>query len=396
MAITNKINQVISNVQNKIPSIRSTRNTRIAKARLTPYNQPATSQTTLQNYYDTLNNLYIQRCCEVYKDTALSCGFTIDTDTRENDDLVTTGYLNRIFNNPEGIDGDLTWSSANSLIWDSFLVLGDCFFDVSTDNNYNIFNGFKYIPNTEIYYNTENDCYSLIHSPKVEYGKKDIVHIYSPNPDKRYSKFGVSLISSTGGYLALLINALTYNNEVLSNDGLDPNAYILFDNEVDDDFFDAELDRLEAQMDEKTTSEFMALKGASIQTVNKNNKDMMYLELMKFCRDAILSRFAVPPQKAGIIENANLGSGSGESQDKDWKKTFDGRSCYVTDAFNNCLKQHGFTERFSFNPIDVVDELYDAQVAEIYLRNGVLDVEEVRNKLGLDSRTVSSWQGYYR
>ena len=396
MAIINNVNKVIRQVQNRIPSIRTTKNTKISKAKLTKYNLPATSQTTLHYYYDTLTNLYIQRCCEVYKDTALSCGFTIDSDTRENDNLITTGYLNRIFHNPEGIDGDLTWSSANSLIWDSFLVLGDGFFEISTDNNYNIMNGFKYIPNTEIYYNNDNDCYSLMNNPTVQYGKKDLVHIYSPNPEKRYNKFGVSLIASTGSYLALLINALTYNNEVLRNNGLDPNAYILFDNEVDDEAYDAELDRIEYQMENKTSSEFLAIKGASIQSVNKNNKDMMYLELMKFCRDSILTRFAVPPQKAGIIETANLGSGSGDSQDKDWKKTFDGRSCYVTDAFNTCLKNYGFTERFSFNPIDVVDELYDAQVADIYLRNGVLSVDEVRNKLGLDSQPVSSWQRYYQ
>ena len=164
--------------------------------------------------------------------------------------------------------------------------------------------------------------------------------MYQRNPKKEYSKFGVSVIDSVGSHLALLINALTFNNSILKNKGLSPDTFISFDKDITDINFNAEVERLAAQFQEKSDNDIMFIRGATFQKGSNNNNEMSYLELMKFTRDAIISRFGVPPQKAGIIETANLGSGSGDSQNKDWKQTFEGKSCFVTDPINQCLKHY--------------------------------------------------------
>ena len=158
----------------------------------------------------------------------------------------------------------------------------------------------------------------------------------------------------------------------------------------------AEMDRLQVQNEMQDEKRLLALKGATVQHLAYNNKDMHYLELLKFAEDGITRTYGVPPQLYGKIETANLGSGSGDSQKKDWKTNFDGESRFVENAFNTCLREHGFSERFHYGNIDVIDELYDAQVAQIYLQTGVKTRDEIRNEMGMDKLQTNSWDGYYR
>lgn len=386
---------IVQTIKNKIPSIRTTRNTQYTQYLQNKHTY--TNETTpTQIRYEAFNNKDVRRCCEVYKNTALGCGYTIDTETSEADNRITTPYLQRIFENPEGIDGNLTWSGVNSLIWDSLLVLGEVFFEISTDKQYDVFNGFKYIHNDKIKWSNDNDCYQLLENPEVLFEEDDLIHIYRPNPRFKEQHHGVSLVDSCAEYIALQMNAIRYNNNILTNNGLSPDTILSYDSDVSDSNFNAEVERLQLMKDEADkTGGMLVTRGATFQTASNTNKDMNYLELMKYCRDNIIQNFGVPPQVFGIVETANLGSGSGDSQKKDWKTTFEGESRFVEDGFNNTLRKQGFTERFHYGLIDSEDELYNANINSIYLQNGVYTVNEVRNSLGLD-KLSNSWGGYFR
>lgn len=301
---------------------------------------------------------------------------------------------------PEGHNTTMTYTDMNSLIWDSLLVMGDCFFEISTDNKYGIMNGFKYIHNNAIMWNTENACYQLREKPEVMYENYELIHMKRPNPRREQSPWGVSIIDSCATYIALIENALRYNNDILANDGLDPHTIISYDKDMSSQAFKAETSRLNflkrKQQKEGKTGGLIAVKGATVQKATTNNKDMNYLEMMKYCRDNIIQAFGVPPQLAGIIETASLGSGSGDSQRKDWKNTFEGESTIIENAFNKAFKYHGFTERFHYGKVDIIDEMYDAQVNQILVGAGILTRDEVRNKMGLDKLSNNSWAGYYR
>lgn len=384
---------IIQSIINKLPTLRNTQNTQYIKA--VNRNHPITTYRNLHLYYEASKNNTVYRCNEVYKNTALACNFTIDTDTTENDNPATTKYLDRLFHQPGGYHTTMTWSDTNSLIWDSLNFMGDCFFEISTDEEFNILNGFQYIHNDSIQWNNENDCYQLTYQPNVLYEPNDLIHIRRPDIQREQMPWGVSIISRCAEWIALMSNAIGYNNEVLLNDGLNPHTILSFDKDISDHNMTSELNRLRIEKEQGKRGGLLALRGATLSNGAATNKDMSYLELMKFARDNIVQTFGVPPQLIGIIETANLGSGSGDSQKKDWKITFNGASSFVEDAFNNTLKNFGFSERFHYQQMDVVDELYDAQVNQIYIQNGIKTIDEIRNELGLDKLQQNEWQRYY-
>ena len=390
---------LLESIKKRIPSLRTTKQTQYTKYlknKTTVTHELSRTQLT-ELRYKALENNVVRRCCDVYKNTALARGFTIDTDTEESDNNITQQYLTRIMNNPEGIDGTLTYAGLNGLIWDSTLVAGDAFFEIATDRQYDIFSGFRYIHNNKIKWSNEHDCYQLIEKPDVQYGEEDLIHIHVPNILFKDQKFGVSVIDSCAEYIALMMNAIKFNNNILTNNGLSPDTILSYDSDVSEHNFNAEVERLQLMKDEADkTGGMLVTRGATFQKASNTNKDMNYLELMKYCRDQIIQNFGIPPQIYGIVESAHLGSGTGESQKKDWKLTFEGRAKFVEDAFNDTFKRQGFTERFHYGLMDVEDELYNAQVNDIYIKNGVKDVDEVRNEMGLDRRTPTTWGGYYR
>lgn len=388
---------ILHTLKKRIPTLRTTRNTQ--------YQQYLKKRTTItheytetQLRYQAFTNKDVRRCCEVYKNTALSCGYTIDSDTQESDNKVTQPYIQRIFENPEGIDGEITWSGVNSLIWDSLLVLGEVFFEISTDTKYGIFSGFKYIHNNKIKWSNENDCYHLRDQPDVLFEDDDLIHIYRPNPEFKEQHHGVSLVDSCADYIALQNNALRYNNNILTNNGLSPDTILSYDTDITEANFNAEVQRLQLMKEQADkTGGMLVTRGATFQTASNTNKDMNYLELMKYCRDNIIQNFGVPPQIFGIIESANLGSGNGDSQKKDWKMTFEGEAKFVEDGFNHTLKKQGFSERFHYGLIDIEDELYNANINQIYLNSGIKTVDEIRNSMGLDKiQTSKAWEEYWR
>jgi capsid portal protein len=163
--------------------------------------------------------------------------------------------------------------------------------------------------------------------------------------------------------------------------------------------FKAEVQRLnflrEKQKKQGLKRGLLAVKGATVQNSATSTEDMNYMQLLDFAENMIIRTFRVPPQLYGKIDTANLGSGSGDSQRKDWKTTFEGESTIVENAFNKTLKYYGFNERFNYGKIDVIDELYDAQVDQILVSTGIKTRDEARNERGLDKIT-NSWAGYYR
>lgn len=386
---------IFSKLRNNLPTLRNTKKSKYSLFQHKSI-RPTKSYRNLQVYEQALNNYYVNRCCRVYIETALACGYNIDSETEENDNPQTQQYLERLFAQPEGLNSTLTWSGLNSLIWKSLLVMGDCFLEPSIDPNFDVVNGYKYIHNSQIYWNIENDCYALREQPSVTFEENDLVHIYEPSTKVEDAHFGVSVIDSCGSALAILTNAMNFNNNILENGGINPSTILSFDKDISDVNFDAEIERLNLQREQARDGGLLAIRGATFQNGANTSKDMSYMELMRLARDIVISAFGVPPQKMGIIETANLGSGNGDSQNRDWKKTFEGKSCFIEEAFNNNLKHYGFNERFHFNPIDTQDRLLDAEINQIYINCGVKTRDEVRNELGLDKLTRNSWAGYYR
>ena len=392
LTLQTTIKNILTNITNTLPPLRNTNHTQYTPTTTT---HPITSIRNLHIYEDAMDNPIVFTCLQVYKNTALSCDFTIDTDTIEHDTTSTTQYLNRLFHEPEGYNSQTSWARMNSLIYDSTLGMGDAFFEISTDPNLNTMNGFKYIHNRSITWYNDRECFGLAHDSNIVYEPDELIHIHVPNYLRSERVWGLRYIDKCASYVALFKNALRYNNDVLLNDGLNPKTFLKFGSDVKDHEMMAEIERIREAKRQGKGNTIMYLRNAEYQNGADTNKDANYLELLRFARDGILQVFQVPPQLAGVIETANLGSGSGESQKKNWKNTFEGFTAHVENPFNNCLKHYGFSERFHYGKIDIIDKMYDAQVNEILIRNGVKTRDEVRNELGLDPLPRGNWEEYY-
>ena len=124
--------------------------------------------------------------------------------------------------------------------------------------------------------------------------------------------------------------------------------------------------------------------GANYQATNNSNRDMEFLELLQYARDRIITIFGVPPAKVGIIKTGNIGTGTGESQDKNFGKVINGDCRVIEDAFNKNLGRSGFQELFEFIREDHENKLNRADIEDKQLRNGTTFINEVRSGYGLE------------
>ena len=334
----------------------------------------------LQTYYNALKNPYVNACLNVYEMESLNCEFTINNPSTDKVDYNHVNYLTNLFNHPMGINDSSTWALLNHNIWYSWKGTGDCFIEATNDDN-NIINGLQYIPTELVWRNFENDCWAL-RNTEITYEPDELIHIYKPAPQARDSLWGVSVIDTIADELRLQLLGADYNAKGFeSHGGLDPRGIIKFGEDISIDEFNNEIERIGTSA--LTNPEgILALKGGDYQKTGTSNKDMQFLELMNYTRNVIITAFQLQPHKLGIIESGNLGGGTGEAQDTNFKKVLKGNCRVIEDSFNKVLGHNGFEEIFQYGELDIEDKLQRAQIENIRLQNGSLTVNEVRSEYG--------------
>lgn len=342
-------------------------------------------------YEQAENNVYVYRSIEVISDTLLINGFKINNPDDQSVNFERTQYLTNIFNNPQGYTSELTYAMFHKQYMRSFELTGDAFIEVNyeeftwdDDDYYKVLNGFQFIPPELLMWYDDTAQWGYRNNPSIRYEADELIHIYEPEIKLRKLKYGVSKLDKIRLPLLMMWSGLSHNKDLLDNDGIDPRAILSFDKEVSNDTFESELSRLAEMSKLRKKGGTLAVKGATFQSSTITNQDMDFLSLMNFCRDMILTAYGVQPGKAGIRETANLGTGSGESQDKDFKDMMKAKATLIEGAFNKCLGHNGFEEVFQFNEMDIEDKLKRSQIETNKINSGVLTVNEVRQEYGLE------------
>lgn len=336
----------------------------------------------LRTYYQAFKtNVWVRRCCGVTCDEMLAEGFRINNPNKTQVNYERVNYLTDLFNAPAGKYAEETFSSLIKQIVPSWKVTGDAFIEVNHDQVFdNVPNGFKFIPTELIGYNHENDAWCIRNSGYV-FEPENIIHVYEPSIELRGNKWGTSLIDAVAMNISLEVIGLNHNHDVFKNHGLDPRGVITFDKDLKPQQVKENIHRLKK---EKNKKGIIAMQGGNYQQTNNTNKDMEFLELIKYSRDCIITQFGVPPAKVDIIETANLGTGSGESQDKNFGKVINSNCKVIEDAFNKNLGRSGFQEIFEFIREDHENKLNRAEIEDKQLRNGTTYINEVRSGYGLE------------
>ena len=334
-------------------------------------------------YYEALNNVYVHRCIQVEIDSLLATGFQINNLNEDEINIARTNYLYNLFSNPQGYKSDLTYPMFHSQYIRSFEGTGDAFIELNHEELFqqDVPTGFTYVPTELIkwYPDTEQWGYRQI---DLRYEPDELIHIHEPNIRAKSSKWGMCKIDKIGLAISLMFLGMRYNKSIMENDGVDPKAVISFDKDMDDDSFIKEINRLSALKQEKKKGGTIALKGGVFTSPSVNVRDMDWEKLLTFSRDMIITAYGAQPAMVGVIETANLGTGSGESQKKNFKDTLQGRAAFIEGAFNKALGHSGFQELFKFTDLDIEDKLNRAQIENIRLQNGSLSINEVRSGYG--------------
>lgn len=339
------------------------------------------SQGNLDVYYQALNNVYVKQSIQVYCDESLNQGFEITDYDNENVDFNHVNYLTNLFNDPQGKESDDTFALLNTQIWTSWLLTGDCFIEVNHDPNYGrIPIGFKFVPTEMIGWYDDTDQWGL-RNTEYRYEKDELIHIYQPRVSRKNSRWGISVIDSIGLSIALEFLGMKHNKDIFDNNGLDPRGVITFDKDASMQVVSENIKRLSKSGNKKGV---ITLQGGNYQRTNNTNVDMDFMNLMNYARDRIITAFGVQPSKIGIRETASLGSGTGESQDKDFSKTLAGKCKIIENAFNKVLGRAGFNEIFQYVRIDTENKQLRAQIEDMQIKNGTRYINEVRKDYGLE------------
>ena len=216
----------------------------------------------------------------------------------------------------------------------------------------------------------------------IRYEPEELIHIHEPDIRMKSSKWGMCKIDKIGLAISIMFLGMKYNKDIMDNDGIDPKAVLSFDKDMDDQSFLNEINRLGALKKEQKKGGTLAIKGGQFTSAAVNTRDMDWNVLLDKCRDMVITAYGAQPAMVGVIETANLGSGSGESQKKNFKDTLQGRAAFIEGAFEKALGHNGFDEIFQFSDLVIKDKLNRANIENIRLQNGSLSINEVRSSYG--------------
>lgn len=341
-------------------------------------------------FKEATDNPYVYSCVNAISDTFLINGFKINNPDEFNVNISNVRYLTNLFNQPESNESAMTFPIFLKQIVNSQELIGDTFIEVNyeefsyNDNNYSIINGLQYVPASLLRWFDDTSQYGFRNKPDIRYEPDELIHIYEPELELSDSKFGVSKLEKIQKPLIMMWLGLDYNQKIMENEGIDPTAILSFPESMEDDMFNNELLRLQAMIAAQKQGGMLAVKGATYQSANVNNKDMDYVNTMNMCRDMIVSLYRVPPAMIGIIETANLGSGNGEAQKEQFKNVMNAKAKFYEAGFNKVLGRNGFQEVFNFNEMDIEDELKRANIESTQVRDGICTVNEIRKGYGWD------------
>ena len=335
----------------------------------------------ISTYFEAGDMPWIRVCRRVIKNRVLGLGYRVTNPDEQYNTPSTVNYLNNLMKNPMGVYAGDFYETYIDRMWDSFLICGDAFARVHYDEIFdNIPVGLEFLPFEWMMYHYDTDQWGLKYND-VRFENDEIIHFSEPGI--RGEKWGSSLIDSLARYLTLQIYGLKFNKSIFENNGLNPNAVLNYDINIDPDDLEREIERLEKDRKENPNGTLI-VQGAEYITTQASNKEMQYIELENLVRDLTLSVYGVTPAEAGIIESGNLGGGTGESQKETVKANLSGWLKLFEGSHNKIFGRSGFEEIFKFKEIDLEDKEKRAVIEDKKLRNGSLIVNEVRAGYGLD------------
>jgi HK97 family phage portal protein len=219
---------------------------------------------------------------------------------------------------------------------------------------------------------------------KIIYTEEEVTHIRRPDP--KGSIWGRAVLENNEAILQLLIQALTYNINILRNGGRPPLQLILPEDSDEND-----ADAVSAFWEKNYTGPenagktLVSFKGARAEPLGITPQDMSYLNLLNFGIRQVSGQFGVPLILIGFPEGTNRATASETRRQFYLNKIFP-----LRDAISKKLTREIIKEGFKINGWKITFKSAGLEESEATRRDtmtawgkGLMNWNEARIKIGL-------------
>jgi HK97 family phage portal protein len=213
------------------------------------------------------------------------------------------------------------------------------------------------------------------------YKPSDIIHLSSINIGGQ--PYGFTPVESLLSDLGTLIFAKEFAGKYFENDGM-PYFWINLPEE-NPDSRNYQLLKQEIKELKKSKNKYRVLLTTGkveSQQINKFNKDMEFAKLIQHFTQIILIAMGVPAHRINLTIDVRQIGGAVNRAYEGYYKRIAFLQNILSDSLNAELWNY-FNVRMNFNQVYKIDEMREAQIAQIAAQVGFMTIEEIRERIGL-------------
>lgn len=347
---------------------------------------PKVSYATLEQLYK--KESWVRACIDAIQRTSISNGFRL-VPLNEDKEFEEDGKAKPILSLLAAPNSEDTFTDIISEIVIDLHLYGDAYLEIVLGKDglpVALFN--VYAPSMKILVDKHGKILGYLQLPRgsetkepVVFAPHEIVHFKFPNPGNEV--YGLSPLESLFLPIETDLLAQTYNKKFFENHAT-PKLHV--------DLGNCTLQQLkrtrmyfqkELQGSHNAHKTLVTEGGADINVIGTKPSDMEFLNQRKFSRDEICSVLGVPPIKIGISEDVNRASAAEHDKTFKSEKVIPLQRMIATKLNLRLISLFEAEVKFEFVEIDLRDAKEQAEIDEIYVRNNIVTVNELRKKRGL-------------
>ena len=231
-----------------------------------------------------------------------------------------------------------------------------------------------------------------VQTNKRVYKPQDIIHLDLMNIGGQ--PYGFTPLEPLLGDIATLIFAKEFAGKYFENDGM---PYFLFN--LPEDFPDSpNYKKLKQEIKElkKSKNKYrVLLTTGKIETIqiNKFNKDMEFAKLISHFTQIILVALGVPSHRINFTMDVKQVGGAVLRAYEGYYKKIGFMQKVFEDTFNRELWAPNYKVLMKFHKTYKIDEMREAQIAQIAAQVGFMTIEEIRERIGMEPKLPKGTMG---
>jgi len=222
------------------------------------------------------------------------------------------------------------------------------------------------------------------------YKKKDIIHLTTMNIGG--GPYGFTPLEPLLSDIATLIFAKEFVGKYFENDGVPYFLFNLPESTPDDRQYELLKKELRELKNSRNRYRSLVTTGKiSVEQINKFNKDMEFAKLIQHFTQVILMAMGVPPHRVSFLDVRQSASELGKIEAGYYKKI-----AFMQKAIEETLNAelwNNFNVEMKFFKSYKIDEMREAQIAQIATQAGFMTIEEIRERMGLEPQLPNGKMG---